>query len=77
MGSEHAVIAQHVKPWRRDQGAEPRDEVERVEQDRVHTILPRVAKVVAAAAIGGELEAILGDGRARDVATQPLEHAAA
>jgi hypothetical protein len=39
----------------------------------VHAILPRVPKVVAAAGISGELEAILGDGRARDVATQPLE----
>jgi hypothetical protein len=39
----------------------------------VHTILPHVPKVVATPAIGGELEALLGDRRARDVATQPLE----
>jgi hypothetical protein len=28
---EDAVVAEHVKPWRRDEGAEPRDEVEGVE----------------------------------------------
>jgi hypothetical protein len=70
---EHAVVPQHVKARWRDQGAQPRDEIERVEHDRMHTILPRVPKVVAAAAISGELEALLGDGRPRDVATQPLK----
>jgi hypothetical protein len=49
------------------------EQIERVEHNRMHAILPRVPKVVAAAAVGGELEALLGDGRARDVATQPLE----
>ncbi len=38
---EDAVVAEHVKPWRRDEGAEPRDEVEGVEQDGVGAVFPR------------------------------------
>nr|WP_258182914.1 hypothetical protein [Enhygromyxa salina] len=67
------MIAQHVEARWRDQGAQPREEIERLEQDGVHAIFPRVPKVVAAAAVGGGFEPLLGDRRPRDVATQSLE----
>ena len=73
MGREHAVVAQHMKPWWRDQGTQPRDEVERVEHHRVHTILPCVPKAVAAATVGGVFEALLSEWRPCDVAAQSLE----
>ncbi|PRP93588.1 hypothetical protein ENSA7_80160 [Enhygromyxa salina] len=34
---EHAVVPQCVEPWWRDQGTQPREEVQRSEQDGVHT----------------------------------------
>ena len=41
VGREHAVIAQHVKARRRDQGHQPRDEVEGVEDYGVGAVPPR------------------------------------
>jgi hypothetical protein len=41
MSREHAVVAQEVKARRRDQGDEPRDEVERVEQHGMRAVTPR------------------------------------
>jgi hypothetical protein len=40
-GREHAVVADHIEARRRDQCDQPRDEVERVEHDRVRPAAPR------------------------------------
>jgi len=40
VSGEHAVVAQHVEARGRDEGAEPPDEVERVEQDGVGAVPP-------------------------------------
>jgi len=73
VGGEDTVVAEHVKPRRRHEGAEPRDEVERVEQDGVGAVIPRGLEAEADAAIGVELEALLVERRPRDVAAGPLE----
>ena len=70
---EDAVVAEHVKPWRRDEGAEPRDEVEGVEQDGVGAVFPRGLEGEADAAVAVKLEAVLVERRSRDVAAEPLE----
>lgn len=54
---EDAVMAEHVKPWRRDEGAEPREEVEGVEQDGVGAVFPRGLEGEADASVRVELEA--------------------
>jgi hypothetical protein len=63
---EDGVIAEHVKPWRRDEGAEPREEVEGVEQDGVGAVFPRSLEGEADAAVAVKLEALLVERRARD-----------
>ncbi len=70
---EDAVVAEHVKPRRRDEGAEPRDEVEGVEQDGVGAVFPRGLEGEADAPIGVELEALLVERGSGDVAAEPLE----
>ncbi len=63
---EDAVIAEHVTSWmvriasdanvwRRDEGAEPRDEVEGVEQDGVGAVFPRGLEGEADAPVRVEL----------------------
>ncbi len=47
VGREHAVIPEHVKVRRRDQGDEPRDEIKRVQQHGVRAISPGVFEPVA------------------------------
>ena len=63
VGGEHAVVAEHVEARRRDEGAEPRDEVEGVEQhgvgakkagtagrdDILQDLVRRVDRILAAA----------------------------
>jgi hypothetical protein len=75
MSREHAVVAQQVEARRRDQGDEPSDEVERVEQHGMRAVTPSsLESMQQTLAIGRELEA-LRDRRPRDVPTQPLESA--
>ena len=73
---EDAVITEHVTSWivriasdanvrRRDEGAEPRDEVEGVEQDGVGAVFPRSLEGEADAPVGVELEAALVERRSR------------
>ena len=65
---EDAVVAEHVTSWmvriasdanvwRRDEGAEPRDEVEGVEQDGVGAVFPRSLDGEADAPVGVKLGA--------------------
>ena len=70
---EDAVITEHVKPRRRDEGAEPRDEVEGVEQDGVGAVFPRGLEGEADAPVAVKLEAVLVERRTGDVAAEPLE----
>jgi hypothetical protein len=70
---EHAVIAQHVKPRRRDQSDESRDQIERVEQDGIRSVSPGALEPVAKPAVTVLLESFLRERRAGDVAAQPLE----
>jgi hypothetical protein len=68
VGREHAVIPEHVKVRRRDQGDEPRDEIERIQQHGVRPIPPGVLEAIhQALAIRRELEPLLSDWRSRDV----------
>src|SRR5690606_32351309 len=65
VGGEHAVVADHVKSGRWNEGSEPRDEVQGVEQDGVSAVLPRGLEAEAYAAVGVEREALLGERRPR------------
>jgi hypothetical protein len=73
VGGEHAVIADHVESRRRDEGGEPGDEVEGVEQDGVGAVLPGRLEREPDAAVVVEREALLGERRPGEVAAQALE----
>jgi hypothetical protein len=70
---EDAVMAEHVESGRRDEGAEPREEVEGLEQDGAGAVFPRGLEGEADAPVGVELEALLVERRSGDVAAEPLE----
>jgi len=70
---EHAVVAQHVEPRRRDQCHEPRHEIERLEHDGVRAVPPRPLEAIAQPPIPVLLEALLRERRASDVPAQPLD----
>jgi hypothetical protein len=63
----------HVNAWRRQHRREPGDEVERRQHDGTGAVAPRLLHDVADAAVGHPLEALLGDGRSAEVATDALE----
>jgi hypothetical protein len=65
-------IASDANVRRRDERAEPGEEVERVEQDGVGAVLPRGLEREAHAAVGLEREALLGQRRAQQVAARAL-----
>lgn len=73
VGGEHAAVAPPMEAGRRDEGGEPRDEVERVEQDGVSAVLPGRLEAEAYAAIRVEREALLGERRSREVAAKSFE----
>jgi hypothetical protein len=74
VGREHAVIPEHVKVRRWDQGDKPRDEIKRIQQHGVRPISPGVLEAIhQALAIRREGEALLSNWRSRDVPAQPLE----
>jgi hypothetical protein len=62
-----------VKSRRRDQGNEPRDQIEWVEQDGVGPVAPGTLEAVAKPAITVLFESLLRERRPGDVAIQPLE----
>ncbi|MBL9028277.1 MAG: 4Fe-4S dicluster domain-containing protein [Myxococcales bacterium] len=73
MRAEHAVVTNHVQPWRRDERGDARAEVERLEDERDRAVTPRLLQQVAKLAAGDLDQALLGDGWATDVPAQPLE----
>jgi hypothetical protein len=73
VGSEHAVVAHHVESGRWDEGSEPGDEIERLEQDGVSAVFPWSLEAEAYAAVGMEREALPSERRPSEVAAQPFE----
>ena len=71
--AEYAVLAHHVQPRWRHEGANASDEIERLEQERDGAIFPRLLEEVAKLAARLLFEAVLRDRRPANVATQPLE----
>ena len=67
------MVADHVEPRRRDEGAEACEQVERFEVDGGGAVLPGPLEAVADAAVLEPLEAVLGDGRPAEVATEALD----
>ena len=73
MGGEDAVVSDGVKTWRRDEGAESSDEVERGHGDGVGAVRPRSLHGVGEGAVGPDAEPVGGDRRTGEVSDEPFE----
>ena len=73
MGSEDAVIPEHVEPRRRDEGAEAWEKIEGVENGRACPVFPGGLEAIANPALVRQVESVLGEGRPCDVAAEALE----
>ena len=73
MGSEDAAISQHVNPRRRDESAEAREKIQRVENDRTCPVFPGGLESVANSAVLSKVEAVLCERRPGHVTAEALE----
>ena len=73
MRSENAVIAKHVKPRRRDEGAEACEKIEGVENDRARPVFPGGLEAVANSAVLTNVESVLCERRPGHVTAEALE----
>jgi hypothetical protein len=69
---QHAVVANDVRPWWRNQGRKLGDEVGGLENDVSRSITPAVLELVDEAAVGGPGKALQRQRRACDVADDPV-----
>ena len=70
---EHAEVACHVEAWRRDEGAQPGQELVGAHVGVDGTAAPRGFEVDAHAAVWESLGGVVGERRARQVAADPFE----
>jgi hypothetical protein len=73
VGAQHAVVAHHVEPRRRDERGDARTEVERLEHERDCAVAPGLLEHVAQPPVAGLDQALLRQGRAKEIPTKPLE----
>ena len=73
MGSEDAVISERVNARRRYEGAEAREKIQRVENDRARAVFPGSFEAITNPAVLSKVEAVLGERRPCDVAAEALE----
>ena len=73
MGSEDTAISQHVEPRRRDESAEAREKIQRVENDRTCPIFPGGLESVANPPVLSKVEAVLCERRPGHVTAEALE----
>ena len=72
-GSEDTAISQHVEPRRRDESAEAREKIQRVENDRARPVFPGGLEAVANSAVLTNVESVLGERRPGHVTAEALE----
>ena len=73
VGRKHPVEASEVDPRLRHQGCQPGDKIQRLEDDVRRAVPVGRLELVADIAVRRERQAPFRDGRAADVATQPLK----
>jgi hypothetical protein len=73
MRRQNPVVSHHVKPGRRQHGANPSEQVARLEDQRDGAVAPRLLHGVDKAAVLALAQALLSDGRSAEVAADALD----